>query len=322
VERLAARKIQPWITVCHYTHPQWFEAKGGYREEKNIADFERHSEWLAKRFGDLAAGWIVHNEFNNGPAEAARRKINYLKAVARAGQVIKAHSKAPVTYAHGGHYCEPLRKHDPFDIAAAAEVDVLNNEWVFHAFRTGEIVHPGVDGEHCPWVKNAVDWWGLNYYRRRLVDARRADLHGPFPPYSARRVMENPPPGDRKAQGLAVDEMFPDGLLALLLRLRDKPVIITENGYVGDDDRERIRYLALHLAAVHEALRLGVEVRGYLYWTTMDNWEWGSFAPRFGLVHVDFKTFRRTPKPSAHFYRDVIRRRGVDAELVNGHSVK
>ena len=318
VERLAARKIQPWISVCHYTHPQWFEEKGGYREEGNIADFERHCEWMGRRFGDLAAGWVLHNEFNGGPAASARRKINYLKAVARGAAALKPFSKAPTTYAHAGDYLEPLRKEDPFDRAAAAGLDVLSNEWVLHAVRTGEIVHPGVHGEFCPWVKDAIDWWGLNYYRRHLVDSRKADLRGAFPPYSAQRVIRHVPPGDRKAEGLATDEMFPGGLLAWLLRLRDKPVIVTENGYVGDDDSARCRYIALHLAAVHEAIRLGVDARGYLYWSTMDNFEWGSFVPRFGLVHVDFDTFKRTPKPSAHFYRDIIQAHGLTPEAAHG----
>jgi beta-glucosidase/6-phospho-beta-glucosidase/beta-galactosidase len=85
-----------------------------------------------------------------------------------------------------------------------------------------------------------------------------------------------------------------------------------------DDDSERRRYVALRLAAVHEALRLGVGVRGYLYWSMMDNFEWGSFVPRFGLVHVDFHTYQRTPKPSAFFYRNIIRARGLDSESARG----
>ena len=72
------------------------------------------------------------------------------------------------------------------------------------------------------------------------------------------------------------------------------------------------------LAAVHEALRLGVDVRGYLYWSMMDKFEWGSFVPRFGLVHVDFHTYQRTPKPSAFFCRNIIRARGLDSESARG----
>jgi beta-glucosidase len=65
-----------------------------------------------------------------------------------------------------------------------------------------------------------------------------------------------------------------------------------------------------------EAIDRGVELRGYLYWSLMDNYEWDSFIPRFGLVDVDFDTFKRTPKPSAHFFRDIIRQNGFDADLI------
>jgi beta-glucosidase len=74
--------------------------------------------------------------------------------------------------------------------------------------------------------------------------------------------------------------------------------------------------LARHLAAAHEAIQRGVDLRGYLHWSTMDNFEWGSFVPRFGLVHVDYQSFKRTPKPSAYFFRDVIRANGLTPQIV------
>jgi len=107
-----------------------------------------------------------------------------------------------------------------------------------------------------------------------------------------------------------LEEMFPEGLIASLERLKDLPVYITENGLCCDDDRFRIVHLALHLCALREAIDRGTDVRGYFHWSLMDNYEWGSFVPRFGLVHVDFETFKRTPKPSAFFYRDIIRSNG------------
>ena len=87
-------------------------------------------------------------------------------------------------------------------------------------------------------------------------------------------------------------------------------MIVTENGIPEPDDQDekRPRYLVQHLAACHRALQAGVNLRGYTYWTSMDNFEWAEgFEPRFGLVHVDFETQQRTPKPSAYLYRDIIR---------------
>nr|MBP8815981.1 glycoside hydrolase family 1 protein [Desulfobulbus sp.] len=76
---------------------------------------------------------------------------------------------------------------------------------------------------------------------------------------------------------------------------------------------------ALHLSALHEALAGGAEVRGYFHWSLLDNYEWTSFVPRFGLVAVDRTTFARTPKPSAAFYREVIRANGFSGATVRRH---
>ena len=101
--------------------------------------------------------------------------------------------------------------------------------------------------------------------------------------------------------------MYPEGLIANLERLGDYPVYITENGCCCDDDRFRLVYLALHLSALQEAIERGVDVRGYFYWSLMDNYEWSyGYAKRFGVVHVDYETQVRTPKSSALWYRDLI----------------
>ena len=117
--------------------------------------------------------------------------------------------------------------------------------------------------------------------------------------------------------------IVPHALRELLLdfhrRYRDKlpPIQITENGcsfadVVAEDgavhDPERIDFLHSHLVAVREAMDAGVDVRGYFCWSLMDNFEWSKgYAPRFGLVHVDYETLRRTPKDSFHWYRKLVR---------------
>jgi len=116
--------------------------------------------------------------------------------------------------------------------------------------------------------------------------------------------------------------VVPAGLTELLLLLTERyhealpPVYITENGCSTDDlvaadgsvdDQPRIRYLDAHLRALHEAMTGGVDVRGYLTWSLIDNFEWAEgYNQRFGLVHVDFGTQRRTPKASFGWYRDII----------------
>lgn len=112
-----------------------------------------------------------------------------------------------------------------------------------------------------------------------------------------------------------------DGLYELLTRLRDEvpglPLLVTENGAAYDDysdpagavhDPERIAYLHAHLTAVHRAIAAGAPVRGYFLWSLLDNFEWAyGYGKRFGVVHVDFASQRRTPKDSARWYAEVIR---------------
>lgn len=101
------------------------------------------------------------------------------------------------------------------------------------------------------------------------------------------------------------------------MRLKDKPVIITENGISCDNDEFRLVFLTEYLSAVNEAIKEGVDVKGYMHWSTMDNYEWDSFIPKFGLVDVDRENgYKRTPKPSAYFYRDIIDANGYKPEML------
>ena len=113
-----------------------------------------------------------------------------------------------------------------------------------------------------------------------------------------------------------LEEINPECIINNLSRLTDKPVIITENGCCCDNDDLRIAFISVYLSAIREAIDLGIDVRGYLYWSMLDNYEWYSFKPKFGLYNVDFKTFERTPKPSAYFYRDVIANNGVSQKTL------
>lgn len=116
-----------------------------------------------------------------------------------------------------------------------------------------------------------------------------------------------------------------NGLYELLTRLRDElphlPLMVTENGAAYEDyadpagevhDPERVEYLDAHLTAVHRAIQDGVDVRGYFLWSLLDNFEWSyGYSKRFGIVHVDFASQRRTVKDSARWYAEVIARGGL-----------
>jgi beta-glucosidase len=163
-----------------------------------------------------------------------------------------------------------------------------------------------------------LDLLGVNYYNPMLIAApAEPDAALPFDI----RTIEGVP---TTAFGWPV---VPEGLTELLIGLRDRygdalpPVLITENGCSTHDtvdedgrirDTARIEFLAAHLRALHAAIKAGVDVRGYLTWSLLDNFEWAEgFSQRFGLVRVDFDTLRRTPKDSYAWFRSVIAEQGA-----------
>ena len=312
LERLGENGIQVFVTLHHFTHPLWFDQLGAFTKAENLRFFERYLTVLLPKISAFVSGWNVFNEFNQwgglwGGPEIAQLKFNMLRAHALGYHLIKQYSTAPVSSAHAFVHWFPRRYHDDLDRRMAAHADFVTNEFFFHALRTGELVYPQVDAGFDPDVKGSLDYWAVNYYTRHMADARKADLQGARFRHKELKMIPMP---------FYLEEMYPEGLIANLERLRDYPVYITENGVAADDDRFRIVYLALHLAALKEALDRGVDVRGYFHWSLLDNYEWTSFVPRFGLVAVDFTTFQRTPKPSALLYRDIITANGFSGATI------
>jgi beta-glucosidase len=175
-------------------------------------------------------------------------------------------------------------------------------------------------------IAQPLDWIGLNYYNdilvRGLAEDEAPQGMAAYPTVTGVRPSELRPVHTDMGWPLT-----PEGLSNLLVRLRDEypqlpPIYITENGAAYDDpvvdgachDARRIEYLHAHLQALADALDRGVDLRGYFVWSLLDNFEWAlGYDKRFGLVHVDFETLARTPRDSAHWYHEVIRRNGLAA---------
>ena len=165
-------------------------------------------------------------------------------------------------------------------------------------------------------LREKIDFLGVNYYTRSVT---RADPSRYF--LRAHRVHQK-----RSTHTQTNWEVYPDGLTDTLLRVKarygDIPLYVTENGCAFYDpptadgstleDPLRVDYLRKHLRAARQALERGVDLRGYFVWSLLDNFEWShGFSKRFGIVHVDYETQRRTLKASARFYSEVIRTRGA-----------
>ncbi|MFF1318284.1 GH1 family beta-glucosidase [Streptomyces chartreusis] len=236
------------------------------------------------------------------------------------------------------HHVRPLTD-DPADADAVRRIDALANRVFTGPMLQGEYPEDLLkdtatltdwnfvrDGD-LRQISQPLDFLGVNYYTPTLVseagstgshtsDGHGNSSHSPWP--AADKVAFHQPPGDTTAMGWAVD---PTGLYDLLRRLASDfprlPLVITENGaafddYAGPDgqvnDPGRIAYLRGHLAAVHQAIADGADVRGYFLWSLLDNFEWAhGYSKRFGTVYVDYPTGTRIPKASARWYSEVAR---------------
>ena len=300
---LKAAGIRVVLTVVHGAHPLWFEEKGGFGALENLPLFERHVALVAEKFAGLVEAWIVLNEFN-----LSSKRLSALYFRARGYHTIKKFSDAPVSSAHAYQELAPLRPRDELDQLMTRHRDFVENEFFFHAIRTGEVASPHTQSVMAPEIQGTADFWAIQYYTRFMVDGRQADGKGK--PFDALKLQMIDLPG------FYLEEFFPEGLFNSCLRLRDKPIIITENGVCADNDEFRLVFLVAHLSMLHHAIGQGCDVRGYLHWSLLDNWEWGTFKPRFGLVSVDRNTFARTVKPSGHLFREIIQHNGYQPEMI------
>ena len=309
LSKLKEAGIRTFVTLVHFSVPQWFEEKGSFSEMDNLKYFESYLNFILPQITPYVDFWLDLNEFNLGKAQKRLDfKFNSMLYHARGYHLIKQYSNRPVSSAHALVQYYAKRQNDPFDLALQHYMDVINHEFFFHAVRTGELVLPHKDVYFNRELKDTADFWAVNLYTREMVDARHADFSSPRYPFTRTQMI----PMD-----FYLDEFFPECMFHDLTRLKDRPVYITENGCCCDDDDFRIVYIAEYLCAMNEAIKDGVDVRGYLYWSLLDNWEWGSFIPRFGIVDVDREhDFKRTPKKSAWFLKEIIENNGFSQEIL------
>ena len=306
---LKENNIKTCVTLVHFVVPRWFAQKDGFTKLDNYAYFETYLQYIVPKIAPYVDIWNIFNEFNGGVDDLARNvKFNHVIYHARAYRLIKKYSSAPISSAHAFVQFYAKRQHDTFDRRLQEWYDMLHNEFWFHAIRTGELVVPGKDGIYEKDIKDTCDYWVVNLYVRQMLDARKADPYTEAYPFTRMQMI---------GKKFYWEEFHPETMYTCLTRLTDKPIYVTENGISCNNDDFRIVQIAEYLAAMHAAIKDGADVRGYLHWSLMDNYEWDSYLPRFGLCDVDFNgDYHRTPKPSALFYKDIIDNNGFTQEIL------
>jgi beta-glucosidase len=315
LQLLRAARITPMVTLLHFTLPIWISERGGVTATNFPERFARFAGEAARRFGHDVELWCLINEPNvqsylgyvegvwppglREPREASRSAGGLQRAYARAAAAVRAQDPgAKLGAAINLVRFEPASRWSALDwYAARAAADTFN--WGFYdAIRAGRVrfESPGFPTLDEPMAEllGSADFLGVNYYRRELLS---------FSPRSPGLVSTHPGPGPKTDLGW---ETHPEGLLLLLReawRRYQLPIYITENGLADASGQRRGAYIRAHAYAAQRAIAEGVPVRGYFHWSLIDNFEWAEgFAPRFGLLRVDYATLARAPAGGADVF--------------------
>jgi beta-glucosidase len=284
IAELRKRKIEPFFNIWHWTHPVWFEEKGGFSKKENIAYFERFVEKLAREVLEDVEYVITLNEPNNytmfgyltGEWPPNRKSLfgfwrtyrNLAKAHKRAYKILKKHRPyLQVGIAQNLANIQAKRPHNLLDILST---QIMRNFWNWWFLNR---------------IKKQQDFIGVNYY---------------FSDYYTGIGLRRNPKVPLNDLGWYME---PEGIYPLLVRVWSrfkKPIFITENGLADGDDQFRRWWLEQTIVAMERAISEGVDLRGYMHWSLLDNFEWAyGWWPKFGLLEVNRKTLRRKPRKSA-----------------------
>ena len=334
IDSLLEREIAPWLTMYHWDLPEALQLRGGWNNREVVEWFGEYAEVLTSRFGDrvknwmtlnepLCSAWLGHLYGDMAPGikdlqTALNVSHHLLMSHGLACQVIRSNvSEANVGIVINVTPAVPATDSQE-DSNAAQLADGFDNRWfldpVFGRTYPADVIDtlgasPEIHSGDMKLIAQDLDFLGVNFYFRQTVAADQNSK--PLPIRSVNR--ENV---KRTAMNWEVHpQAFEEILLRISKEYSPKAIYITENGSAWNDevingeiiDDERIDYLARHLDAMRSAREQGAPILGYFAWSFLDNFEWAyGYEKRFGLIYVDYKTQKRTPKKSAFFYRQLL----------------
>lgn len=337
-DSMAANGITPWVTMFHWDLPQALEDHGGWRSRKTVEAFARYADTIVKAYGDQVKNWITLNEIicfttlayggtgkapgvNEGPRIVNQTKHHALLCHGHGVRAVREHGGRGARVGLTDNCAVTVPVTDTLgDIAAARAQFAESNQSVLEPIYRGKYStrylrscgadRPKVQRGDFDLIALPADFLGLNIYSGAFV--RR----GPRGRPEQLPLPKNYPRTDSTWLNLLPQALYWGPRFAHDV-YGAKLIYITENGCGYDDDLvvngevldlHRRDYLRNYLRELHQAVADGIPVRGYFLWSFMDNFEWqDGYARRFGIVHVDYKTQRRTPKLSARWYASIIK---------------
>ncbi len=346
VDELLANDIEPLLTLYHWDMPAALDDRGGWLNRGSADWFAEYASVLygaldgrVKKWVTLNEPWVVTDGGYLHGALAPGHRSKYEAPIA-SHNLMRAHGAAVKAYRGMCKHEIGLVVNIEPKYPASDSADDAAAVRRAHAYMNEQYLHPALLGHYPPelkeifgdawpnWpaedydlIRQPLDFVGINYYTRSVTEAAES--------YPLNTGVVRQPLGTYTETGW---EVFPQGLTDLLLWFKqtygDLPLYITENGAAffdpptADIDAEsgerrvrdplRMDYLRKHLGAIRDAIQQGVDIRGYMLWSLMDNLEWSlGYSKRFGMVHVNYVTLERTPKDSARWYTKVIASNGA-----------
>ncbi len=286
IRALKRRGVVPFVTLWHFTLPEWIAAKGGFENFEISKYFSKYCEYVVKKLGEECDGvfFMTMNEplvfAGNGwiqgkwPPFKKKSFLTYLKIL---NNLAKSHLSA--------YKAIKIIKND-------FPVGIVKNNMYFHSTSQNPIYKLVVIFMSWFWnrhflnrLSGKTDFIGLNYYMHRSfgrkIEYEKTDMGW---------------------------DIYPEGIYHVLKELKryNKPIYVTENGIADSSDTKRERFIIDHLFFIHKAMGEGVNVHGYFYWSLLDNYEWAEgFNKRFGLLEMDYTTQRRKVRESAFVYKKI-----------------
>jgi beta-glucosidase len=336
VDGMLERGLKPFQTLYHWEMPSALADLGGWTNRDVARWIADYTEVITRRIGDR-----VHSIATINEPWCVSFLSHFLGHHAPGQRDIRATARAMhhVNLAHGAmmerlrdmgqtnlgivlNFDRALPADDSAGAIEAAQVqDAIFNRWFIEAITKGTYPKEVLNGlgkfmpegwqDDMALINRPLDWLGVNYYTRGLY------VPDPTIPWPSLKPVSGPLPKTQMGW-----EIFPDGLHHFLTRMAkdyvgDLPLYVTENGMAWDDhvengavyDPERTAFVSDHMKATLRAIEDGANVKGFFYWSLLDNYEWAlGYEKRFGIVHVDFETLKRTPKASYHAIKAALAR--------------
>lgn len=309
LKKLKSLNVKVFLTLWHFTLPKWVADRGGWENPKTADFFERFIKTIIPELKDYVDFWITLNEpgvyvyMSYLKGVWPPQKKSKWKTIRAFFNLASAHKKAyalihklipgaKVGLANNIQSFLETHKHSLIELLSIFFSDIINNHSFYYL----------TSGFH--------DFLGINYYFHHRVQ----------------KAAENPIEDESHEVSDLGWEIYPEGIFDVLMDLKNHlPIYITECGIASTNDDRRTRFLIHYIQEIYRAIQSGVNIKGFFYWSLIDNFEWDKgFAARFGLIEINYENQKRTIRPSAYVYSEIIKQNGIPHELLKllGHRIR